>query len=145
MTTNAGSEKSSANVGFVGTEGGITEARTEKALSSFLRPEFINRVDEIVVFKSLTRENFKSIARIMLNDLGGVLAEKGISFEYTDDVAALVAEKSYSVKYGARNMRRFIQREIEDRLAEIMISDYDRKISRVTVAVAEGKFEISAE
>lgn len=145
MTTNAGSEKSSANVGFVGTEGGITEARTEKALSSFLRPEFINRVDEIVVFKSLTRENFKSIARIMLNDLGGVLAEKGISFEYSDDVAALVAEKSYSVKYGARNMRRFIQREIEDRLAEIMISDYDRKISRVTVAVAEGKFEISAE
>ena len=145
MTTNAGSEKSSANVGFVGTEGGITEARTEKALSSFLRPEFINRVDEIVVFKSLTRENFKLIARIMLNDLGGVLAEKGISFEYTDDVAALVAEKSYSVKYGARNMRRFIQREIEDRLAEIMISDYDRKISRVTVAVAEGKFEISAE
>lgn len=145
MTTNAGSEKSSANVGFVGTEGGITEARTEKALSSFLRPEFINRVDEIVVFKSLTRENFKSIARIMLNDLGGVLAEKGISFEYTDDVAALVVEKSYSVKYGARNMRRFIQREIEDRLAEIMISDYDRKISRVTVAVAEGKFEISAE
>ena len=145
MTTNAGSEKSSANVGFVGTEGGITEARTEKALSSFLRPEFINRVDEIVVFKSLTRENFKSIARIMFNDLGGVLAEKGISFEYTDDVAALVAEKSYSVKYGARNMRRFIQREIEDRLAEIMISDYDRKISRVTVAVAEGKFEISAE
>ncbi len=145
MTTNAGSEKSSANVGFVGTEGGITEARTEKALYSFLRPEFINRVDEIVVFKSLTRENFKSIARIMFNDLGGVLAEKGISFEYTDDVAALVAEKSYSVKYGARNMRRFIQREIEDRLAEIMISDYDRKISRVTVAVAEGKFEISAE
>lgn len=145
MTTNAGSEKSSANVGFVGTEGGITEERTEKALSSFLRPEFINRVDEIVVFKSLTRENFKSIARIMLNDLGGVLAEKGISFEYTDEVAALVAEKSYSVKYGARNMRRFIQREIEDRLAEIMISDYDRKISRVTVAVAEGKFEISAE
>ena len=145
MTTNAGSEKSSANVGFVGTEGGITEARTEKALSSFLRPEFINRVDEIVVFKPLTRENFKSIARIMLNDLGGVLAEKGISFEYTDDVAALVAEKSYSVKYGARNMRRFIQREIEDRLAEIMISDYDRKISRVTVAVAEGKFDINAE
>lgn len=145
MTTNAGSEKSSANVGFVGTEGGITEARTEKALSSFLRPEFINRVDEIVVFKSLTRENFSSIARIMLNDLGGVLAEKGISFEYTDDVAVLVAEKSYSVKYGARNMRRFIQREIEDRLAEIMISDYDRKISRVTVAVAEGKFDISAE
>lgn len=145
MTTNAGSEKSSANVGFVGTEGGITEARTEKALSSFLRPEFINRVDEIVVFKSLTRENFSSIARIMLNDLGGVLAEKGISFEYTDAVAVLVAEKSYSVKYGARNMRRFIQREIEDRLAEIMISDYDRKISRVTVAVAEGKFDISAE
>ena len=145
MTTNAGSEKSSANVGFVGTEGGITEARTEKALSSFLRPEFINRVDEIVIFKSLTRENFKSIARIMLNDLGGVLAEKGISFEYTDDVAALVAEKSYSVKYGARNMRRFIQREVEDRLAEIMISDYDRKISRVTVAVSEGKFDINAE
>ena len=145
MTTNAGSEKSSANVGFVGTEGGITEARTEKALSSFLRPEFINRVDEIVVFKSLTRENFSLIARIMLNDLGGVLAEKGISFEYTDDVAVLVAERSYSVKYGARNMRRFIQREIEDGLAEIMISDYDRKISRVTVAVAEGKFDISAE
>ena len=142
MTTNAGSEKSAASVGFVESEGGIASARTEKALSTFLRPEFLNRVDEIIVFKPLTRDNFRSIARIMLGDLATVLAEKGISFEYSDEAAALVAERSFSVKYGARNMRRFIQREIEDKLAEEIIADHDGKLTRATLSVSDGEFEV---
>ncbi len=143
MTTNAGSEKSAASVGFVEASGGIADARTEKALLSFLRPEFINRVDEVVTFSHLTRDNFKSIAKIMLGDLGNVLSEKGISFSYSDEAAELVAERSFSVKYGARNMRRLIQREIEDRLANEIIGDYDGRISRAELTVNNGEFSLS--
>lgn len=143
MTTNAGSEKSSASVGFVESEGGIASARTEKALSAFLRPEFLNRVDEIVVFKPLSSDSFKAIAHIMLGDLASVLAEKGIKFEYSDEAATLVAERSYSAKYGARNMRRFIQREIEDKLAEEIIADHGGRLTHAVLSVEDGRFKIS--
>ncbi|MDD6260224.1 MAG: ATP-dependent Clp protease ATP-binding subunit [Clostridiales bacterium] len=145
MTTNAGSEKSAASVGFVESTGGIAEARTEKALLSFLRPEFLNRVDEVVVFSPLTKENFEAIARIMLGDLGKVLGEKGIAFSYSDDAVKLVAERSFSVKYGARNMRRLIQREIEDKLAEKMISDYDKSMTSAELTVSDGEFCVEVQ
>ena len=145
MTTNAGSEKSAASVGFVESTGGIAEARTEKALLSFLRPEFLNRVDEVVVFSPLTKENFEAIARIMLGDLGKVLGETGIAFSYSDDAVKLVAERSFSVKYGARNMRRLIQREIEDKLAEKMISDYDKSMTSAELTVSDGEFCVEVQ
>ncbi len=121
MTTNAGSSGGMALAGFAG-EGNVREtAKTEKALSDFLRPEFLNRVDEIITFRALTKEDFAGIARIMLSDLKKALAQRHISFVYTDAVCSLVAEKSYSVKFGARNMRRYIQREIEDKAAEQIV------------------------
>ena len=122
MTTNAGSTNFTSPVGFAESAESASKEKTMKALSEFLRPEFLNRVDEVITFNSLTRENFESIAGIMLGDLKNLLDEKGIKFAASDAVRAYIADKSYSVKYGARNMRRFIQTEIEDKIAEEIIA-----------------------
>ena len=133
MTTNAGSDSSASTVGFFNSEEVGKNDKTMKALSAFLRPEFINRVDEIITFNSLTVDNFKKIAVIMLDELKSVLEEKGISFKYSDKAVAFIAQRSFSHKYGARNMRRFICTNVEDPLAEKIISDYDRKISGISL------------
>ena len=133
MTTNAGSDSSASTVGFFTSEEVGKNDKTMKALSAFLRPEFINRVDEIITFNSLTVDNFKKIAVIMLDELKSVLEEKGISFKYSDKAVAFIAQRSFSHKYGARNMRRFICTNVEDPLAEKIISDYDRKISGISL------------
>ena len=124
MTTNAGSELSSSTAGFSATRHEADAARTEKALSAFLRPEFMNRVDEIITFHRLSREDFVRIASLMLDDLKAVLAEKEIAFTYTEKAARAIAEASYSETYGARQMRRYIEKEVEDRLADRLISGY---------------------
>ena len=143
MTTNAGSESKSGIVGFARDTASTDAERTERALSAFLRPEFINRVDEIITFRSLDVNDFEKIAHIMLSQLGEVLAEKKITLEYDDQVARTVAEGSYSEKYGARNMRRYIQKNVEDKLAEQIIADHSGSISRVRLSVGDG--EITAE
>ena len=143
MTTNAGSESKSGIVGFARDTASTDAERTERALSAFLRPEFINRVDEIITFRSLDVNDFEKIAHIMLSQLGEVLAEKKITLEYDDQVARAVAEGSYSEKYGARNMRRYIQKNVEDKLAEQIIADHSGSISRVRLSVGDG--EITAE
>jgi ATP-dependent Clp protease ATP-binding subunit ClpB len=136
MTTNAGSTNSSGRAGFATSDNlSAEEARTMKALEGFLRPEFINRVDEIITFNSLTEDNFAKIAAIMLGELKTALAEKGIDLSYTEDALAFVGAKSYSAKFGARNMRRFIQTHIEDAIAEKVIADYNRTISKVHISV----------
>ena len=136
MTTNAGSTNSSGRAGFGASENvSAEEARTMKALEGFLRPEFINRVDEIITFNSLTEANFEKIAAIMLGELATALKEKGIDLSYSDDALKFVGEKSYSAKFGARNMRRFIQTHIEDAIAEKVIADYNRTISKVHISV----------
>ncbi len=137
MTTNAGSQGTSNTAGFSKTENEANEDKTNKALSSFLRPEFMNRIDEIITFNSLTREDFVRIARIMLGELKASLSEKSITLEYTDEIPSLLADKSFSVKYGARNLRRTIQTEIEDKASELIISSYDSKISGISI-YAEG-------
>ena len=114
MTTNAGSRDVSPSAGFSNTFRTSDEERVKKALEGFLRPEFINRVDDIIVFNRLTKENFVDIAMIMLNDLAKVLFDKGIKLTFTREEARLIAEKGYSEKYGARNLRRLIQTDIED-------------------------------
>ena len=131
MTTNAGSEASSSSAGFSANTHETDSQRTEKALSSFLRPEFINRVDEIVVFNRLTKENFVKIASLMLDELKGALKERDINFVYTPSVANAIAERSFSEKFGARNMRRYISREVEDRLADKLIASYSENISGI--------------
>ena len=142
MTTNAGSDKSGAYVGFVSDDKAASETKTEKALASFLRPEFLNRVDEIITFRSLDRNDFAAIAVIMLSQLAEALAEKGITLSWSDDVATFIAEQSFSHKFGARNMRRYIQTHVEDPLAEKIISDYRARVSEVSIAVENGALTI---
>ncbi|MBQ2734491.1 MAG: ATP-dependent Clp protease ATP-binding subunit, partial [Clostridia bacterium] len=127
MTTNAGSDRTAALAGFSAAENATGEdAKTQKALEGFLRPEFINRVDEIITFRQLDETDFVRIAAIMLGELKTALFEKNIKLSYTDAALKLIAQKSFSRKYGARNMRRFIQKEVEDRLAALIIADYKK-------------------
>jgi ATP-dependent Clp protease ATP-binding subunit ClpB len=145
MTTNAGSDNSGATVGFFSEEGALSEGKTMKALSNFLRPEFINRVDEIITFRSLDENDFESIARIMLDELKTALSEKGITFVYSDEAVSFIAKNSFSRKFGARNMRRFIRANVEDLLAESIISDYSRKISGASLAYSEDQNKLTVE
>ncbi len=139
MTTNAGSDRTAATAGFLFGEGETgADVKTQKALESFLRPEFINRVDEIITFRSLDESDFERIAALMLDELKLALAEKNIKLSYTEAAIALIAKRSYSRKFGARNMRRYIQKEVEDRLAEKIIADY-RKFYTFVKIDADGE------
>ena len=133
MTTNAGSDASSSVSGFAASADVRAKERTEKALLGFLRPEFLNRVDEVITFNALTKDDFGKIAHLMLDQLAAALAEKKITLTYTDAAADFIAEKSYSVKYGARNMRRYMQTEVEDALAEKIIASYDHRVTAARV------------
>ena len=133
MTTNAGSDKTASTVGFFASEEGKSHDKTMKALSDFLRPEFINRIDEIITFNSLTVQDFGKIAVIMLDELKQSLEEKNITFTFSDEAVSFIAENSYSQKFGARNMRRFIRTNVEDQLAEKIISDYNKSIRGVAL------------
>ena len=133
MTTNAGSDVSSSVSGFAASADVRAKERTEKALLGFLRPEFLNRVDEVITFNALTKDDFGKIAHLMLDQLAAALAEKKITLTYTDAAADFIAEKSYSQKYGARNMRRYMQTEVEDALAEKIIASYDHRVTAARV------------
>ena len=137
MTTNAGSENSSSISGFAEKREEKAKEKTERALSAFLRPEFINRIDEIITFRHLDKNDFSEIASIMLRKLADHLADKGIKLYWNDEVLSFIAEKSYSEKYGARNMRRFIERAIEDKLASVIIDSYGRSIFGIAIEVAD--------
>ena len=138
MTSNAGSDRKEGSVGFNKTVNEQGKDRAMKALQGFLRPEFINRVDEIVYFNKLTEENFKPIARLMLDELKGSMKEKGLTFTYDDALVDYLVKKSYSATYGARNLRRTIQKEVEDRMALAIINSYDRPITQLS-ATAENE------
>ena len=131
MTSNAGSDRKEGTVGFGHTLNEQDEDRTMKALQGFLRPEFINRVDEIVHFNRLTEEDFKGITRIMLGELTDSLEEKGVHFTFDDALVDYLTHKSYSLTYGARNLRRLIQRELEDAIATRIIDSYAHPITQL--------------
>ena len=140
MTSNAGSDKSAGGtVGFGRSSDEQDKERVMKALQSFLRPEFINRVDEIVYFHQLTKENFRGIATIMLNELAESLSAKGFTFIYDDTLLDYLVEKSYSAAYGARNLRRCIQKELEDPMAVRIIESFDHPITHIRASAADGK------
>ena len=143
MTTNAGSDHSAALAGFAADGKSNAAQKTEKALSAFLRPEFLNRVDEIITFRSLEESDFEKIAAIQLGELAAALSEKNLKLKFTKAAEQYLAKKSYSRKYGARNMRRVIQKEVEDPLAEQIISDYERKISVIKIDSDGEKIKIS--
>ncbi len=142
MTTNAGSSGGMAMAGFTESGDMRTKEKTQKALSDFLRPEFLNRVDEIITFRALDLEDFKRIAAIMLEDLKKSLAEKYIRFHYTDAAAAYIAKQSFSVKYGARNMRRYIQTAVEDQAAEKIVA-LRGQLSAISVDVGVDRDSLS--
>ena len=138
MTSNAGSSnKSSGSVGFGRTANEQGKDRAMKALEDFLRPEFLNRVDEVVYFNQLSKENFSGICELMLDELRGVMAGKGIAFTCGKDVTEYLVNKSYSTLYGARNLRRLIQRELEDPIATRLIDSYSNPISSITATANE--------
>ena len=139
MTSNAGSDRKEGSVGFNKTVNEQGKDRAMKALQGFLRPEFINRVDEIVYFNKLTEENFKPIARLMLDELKNSMKEKGLTFTYDDTLVDYLVKKSYSATYGARNLRRTIQKEVEDCMALAIINSYDRPITQLCATAQDDK------
>ena len=142
MTTNAGSQVKSGVTGFGHTISDGDESRTVKGLESFLRPEFINRVDEIITFSKLSRESFEKIAALRLGELKDAMAEKGLVLSYGDDVIRFVAARSYSEKYGARNMARFLQTEVEDKIADEIVSDREGRLSEIRLSVEDEIIQI---
>ena len=143
MTSNAGSDNKSAGaVGFGGSADQQGKERTMKALQDFLRPEFLNRVDEIICFNHLTKENFTGIARIMLEELRTSLGDKGYTFRYDDALVDYLVEKSYSMTYGARNLRRQIQKELEDPMAARIIDSFENPITQISATAADGTVQL---
>ena len=143
MTSNAGSDtKSAGAVGFGGSADDQGKERTMKALRDFLRPEFLNRVDEIICFNHLSKENFAGIARIMLEELRKSLSDKGYTFHYDDALVDYLVEKSYSMTYGARNLRRLIQKELEDPMAARIIDSFESPITQISATAADGAVQL---
>ena len=145
MTSNAGSEGGVAAVGFGRTQGDQVKEKTMKALRGFLRPEFINRVDEIITFNHLSEENFLGIADIMLSELKESLAARGLSLNWNEDVRQLLVKKAYSVTYGARNLRRTIQKELEDPISEAIIDSFEKPISSIEVTVENDAVKLNIQ
>ena len=135
MTSNAGSEGSVGGMGFGRSDGDKVKEKTMKALQGFLRPEFLNRVDEIITFNHLTEENFLGIADIMLKELQDSLLSRGLTLSWDDDLRQLLVKKAYSVTYGARNLRRTIQKELEDPISEAIIDSFEHPISAIRIRV----------
>ncbi len=144
MTSNAGSDRKEGSVGFNKSVNEQGKDRAMKALQQFLRPEFLNRVDEIVYFNKLTEENFLPIARLMLDELRDSLKEKGLTFTYDVELVKWLVKKSYSAAYGARNLRRTIQKEVEDVLAVEIINSFDHPVTHLSVTAEEDKVSVRA-
>ena len=142
MTSNAGSERKEGTVGFGHTLNEQNRDRAMKALGEFLRPEFLNRVDEVICFNRLDEKNFAGIARIMLGELQQSLEDKGLHFTWEDAVVDYLVKKSYSAVYGARNLRRTIQKELEDVMAGQIIDSYEHPVSQIHAAMEEGKLAV---
>ena len=145
MTSNAGSEGRVGGLGFGRTEGDKVQETTMKALREFLRPEFLNRVDEILTFNHLSEENFLGIADIMLNELRDSLAARGLTLCWDDSLRQLLVKKAYSTTYGARNLRRTIQRELEDPISETIIDSFEHPVSSIRVCVEDDAVKLDVQ
>ena len=142
MTSNAGSERKEGTVGFGHTVNEQNRDRAMKALGEFLRPEFLNRVDEVICFNRLDEKNFAGIARIMLDELQKSLEDKGLHFTWDEDVEDYLVKKSYSTTYGARNLRRTIQKELEDVMAAQIIDSYEHPVTQIHASMEDGKLVV---
>lgn len=144
MTSNAGSTDRDTGVGFNKTDSDIAKDKAMKALREFLRPEFFGRIDEIVVFNPLTEENFAGIAGLMLDEMKSPLEEKHISLRYTDKALKTIAHKAYGQKLGARDIRRVIRNEVEDKIAELLIDKGEGAVSAVAISADNGEIKVDA-
>ena len=142
MTSNAGSERKEGTVGFGHTVNEQNRDRAMKALGEFLRPEFLNRVDEVICFNRLDEKNFAGIAHIMLDELQKSLEDKGLHFMWDEDVEDYLVKKSYSATYGARNLRRTIQKELEDVMAAQIIDSYEHPVTQIHASMEDGKLVV---
>ena len=145
MTTNAGSDGNVGSMGFGRTDEEQVKGKTMKALQSFLRPEFINRVDEIITFNHLSKAHFAGIADIMLRELQESLSQRGLTFQWTEDVRDHLVDGAYSVTYGARNLRRFIQQELEDPISEVIIDSFESPIAGISAGLEDGKIRLDTQ
>ena len=145
MTTNAGSDGNVGSMGFGRTDEEQVKGKTMKALQSFLRPEFINRVDEIITFNHLSKAHFAGIADIMLRELRESLSQRGLTFQWTEDVRDHLVDGAYSVTYGARNLRRFIQQELEDPISEVIIDSFESPITGISARMEDGKIRLDTQ
>lgn len=145
MTSNAGSEQRSTSLGFDRSPSQQARDKALKALKEFLRPEFINRVDEVVCFNKLTEENFRAIATIMLGELRDAMENRGLQFTWDETVLDHLVKQSFSETYGARNLRRTIQREIEDPIAEKIIDSFDAPISAVCLSCQDDVLQVASK
>ena len=144
MTSNAGSDRKEGALGFAKSTGDLSREKVMKALSDFLRPEFLSRIDEIVVFRPLDEADYRAIAQLMLDEYVESLAEKGIGFRYTGEACALLAEKSLGGKSGARDLRNHIRREVEDRIASLLVERGEGAVSGVALTAAGGALQLEA-
>ena len=142
MTSNAGSERKEGTVGFGHTVNEQNRDRAMKALGEFLRPEFLNRVDEVICFNRLDEKNFAGIAHIMLDELQKSLEDKGLHFTWDENVENYLVKKSYSATYGARNLRRTIQKELEDVMAAQIIDSYEHPVTQIHASMEDGKLVV---
>ncbi|MBR6530690.1 MAG: ATP-dependent Clp protease ATP-binding subunit, partial [Clostridia bacterium] len=138
MTTNAGSAKGEA-VGFSRSQKEQRGEHTKKALLEFLRPEFLNRIDEIITFSPLSEETMVEIASIMLSDIRDTMKENGITLTYTDDICRHAAREGYSEKYGARHLRRFLQKNVEDKIAALLLDSWQTPPDEITLCITDGE------
>ena len=145
MTSNAGSQLQQNLVGFGKSDAQASKDKATKALSEFLRPEFISRVDEIVFFTPLSREAYRRIADLMLSELQGPLAERGIRFDWTSEAAAVLADKASGGKRGARDLRNAIRRDVEDKIASLIVDHCDAQLTAVNLAVGDGSLQLTAQ
>ena len=144
MTSNAGSERKENALGFARSQGDVNRDKAMKALREFLRPEFLGRVDEIVVFNELTEDNYKDIAILMLSELSQPLLDKGITLNYTKDVPAAIVSKMDSGVRGARDLRNVIRRNIENRIADIIIDADGTPVTRINISVKDNEIIVKS-
>ena len=145
MTSNAGSSDKTTSLGFNKTEEEITKEKAMKALSDFLRPEFMSRVDEIVVFNPLTKENYAEIAGLMLGEMKEPLAEKGITLKFDKRVLNLIADRSFGKKFGARDIRSVIRSDIEDKIADVIVENAGKEPAVIKLSAKKDAIEVNAE
>ena len=145
MTSNAGSERKGGSMGFAKSSMDLNKEKVMKALENFLRPEFIGRIDEIIIFNQLSVENYEKIAALMLDELKPVLAEKGIDFTYDDAVCADLAKRAHEIMLrGARDLRRLVRKDVEDKLAALLVDNCDTTVTKAKAIIEDEKVSVIA-